>query len=414
MQVELRRLEDIRPYEGNPRQNDAAVDAVAHSIREFGFRVPIVVDAEGVIICGHTRWKAAQKLGLERAPVHVATDLSPEKVKAYRIADNRAAELSDWDLDLLPIELTELQGMDIDLESLGFKPAELEKLLGAGTYGNEGLTDPNEVPEPPEEPVAQPGDLWILGGHRLLCGDATQADTYDRLLEGERAGMMFTDPPWNVAIGQDSNPRHRQREGLANDALDGDDFEAFLESFIAAAGPHVTGDIYCVLADREMPRLCRLMDAHGYHLSGTIVWVKDSFVLTRCNYHRRYEPIWYGWHGKSKSSFCGRRDLDDVWEVPRPKRSEEHPTMKPVDLVVRALVNSSGPEGLVLEPFCGSGSTLIACEKTGRRCRAVELEPRYIDVIVRRWEEFTGLKAERIAATETTPTEAGVASGGEG
>lgn len=414
MQVELRKLADIRPYEQNPRQNDAAVEAVAHSIREFGFRVPIVVDAEGVIICGHTRWKAAQKLGLEEVPVHVATDLTPEQVKAYRIADNRAAELSDWDYDLLPIELTELRGMDIDLESLGFKPAELEKLLGEGLYGNAGLTDPDEVPEVPEEPVTQPGDLWVLGDHRLLCADATDPDAYQRLLEGEQARMMFTDPPWNVAIGQDSNPRHRQREGLANDALPADDFEAFLDTFICAAGPHVTGDIYCVLADREMPRLCRLMDAHGYHLSGTIVWVKDSFVLTRCNYHRRYEPIWYGWHSKGKSSFAGRRDLDDVWEVPRPKRSKEHPTMKPVDLVARALVNSSSPGQLVLEPFSGSGSTLIACEKTGRRCRAVELEPRYIDVAVRRWEEFTGKKAERIAATETTPTEAGVVSGEEG
>jgi ParB-like chromosome segregation protein Spo0J len=352
MQVKMTPLNEIRPYEQNPRINDAAVEAVANSIREFGFRVPIVVDAEGVIICGHTRYKAAQHLGLSEVPVHVAENLSPEKVRAYRIADNKAAELSDWDYDILPIELSELAA-DFDLESLGFSSAELEKLLGEGAFGNEGLTDPDEVPEVPEEPVARPGDLWILGEHRLLCADATDPEAYTQLLEGRQARMMFTDPPWNVAIGKDSNPRHRQREGLANDDLDAEDFSAFLDGFIGGAGPHVTGDVYCVLADREMPRLAGLMTKRGYHLSGTIVWVKDSFVLTRCNYHRRYEPIWYGWHSKSKSSFAGRRDLDDVWEVPRPKRSDDHPTMKPVDLVVKALVNSSKPGDLVLEPFCG-------------------------------------------------------------
>ncbi len=203
MKIELRKLADIRPYDKNPRLNDNAVAAVAASIREFGFRQPIVVDTDGVIICGHTRYKAAVQLGLEKVPVHTAKDLTPEQIKAYRIADNKTGELAEWNYDLLPIELGELQSCNYDLGLLGFDAEDLAKLLDPGV--NEGLTDPDEVPEPPDEPVTQPGDLWILGDHRLLCGDSSKPEDLDRLLDGAKIHLVNTDPPYNVKVEPRSN-----------------------------------------------------------------------------------------------------------------------------------------------------------------------------------------------------------------
>jgi DNA modification methylase len=203
-----------------------------------------------------------------------------------------------------------------------------------------------------------------------------------------RAQMCFTDPPWNVAIGLDSNPRHRQREGLQNDNLDSASFMNFLSGFIRNTRAYVEGDLYCVLGAAEWPTLDASLRAEGYHWSATIIWAKDAFVLGRSKYHRRYEPIWYGWHEKGKSSFGTDRTEDDVWEVPRPRRSDDHPTMKPVQLVERALKNSSAPGQLIYEPFGGSGTTLLAAERLGRACNAMEIEPRFADVIRRRWAEF--------------------------
>ena len=393
MLVEMRSIELIKPYENNPRINDAAVDAVAASLREFGFRQPCVVDEAGVIIVGHTRYKAALKLGLSEVPVHVAVGLSPAQARAYRIADNQTATLSAWDDAKLPLELIELQKLDFDLSLTGFSSDDLQRLLAPA--GTEGLTDPDDVPEAPDEAVTKPGDVWQLGRHRLVCGDSTDSEVISRLMDGTTARMMFTDPPWNVAIGQDANPRHRQREGLANDDLSAADFRALLDGFLASAATHVTGDVYCVLGASEWPTLDAAMRQAGYHWSATIVWVKDMFVLGRSKYHRRYEPIWYGWRDGGSSSFNGRRDLDDVWEIARPKRSEEHPTMKPVELVRRAVEASSQPGDAVLDPFGGAGSTLIAAEQTGRTAYLSELEPHFCNVIVRRFEEFSGTRAER-------------------
>jgi DNA modification methylase len=397
VQIELRKLTDIKPYDKNPRHNDAAVDAVARSIKEFDFRQPIVLDELGIIIVGHTRYKAAIKLGMEEVPVHVAVGLSPEQARAYRIADNATGAIADWNQELLVQELVALQSMDVDLDSLGFSAAELDALIGGETQGQ---CDPDDIPAPPEEAVTQPGDLWVLGSHKLVCGDSTDPAEIARLMDGEVATMLFGDPPWNVAIGQDSNPRHRQRPGLQNDNLSAGDFRAFLDGFVSAVKPFVKGDYYCVLGASEWPTLDSVLRGHGYHWSATIIWVKDVFVLGRSKYHRRYEPIWFGWHSTCKSSFGDARDLDDVWEVARPKRSEEHPTMKPVELVCRALQNSSRMGDHVIDPFGGSGSTLIAAEQSKRKAHLMELEPRYCDVIVKRWESFTGEKAERIPAAE--------------
>jgi DNA modification methylase len=398
MNVELRDIDTIKPYDQNPRINDAAVDAVVASLREFGWRQPIVVDGEGVIIVGHTRHKAAKKMGLKQVPVHVATDLTPEQVRAYRIADNQTASIAEWDMDRLPLELLGLQEVGFDLSLLGFDAEELARIMGNEV--KEGLTDPDEVPEPPEEPITKPGDLWLLGDHRLLCGNATNPADVARLMDGQVATMAFTDPPWNVAIGQDGCPGHRQREGLKNDDLPAADFKAMLDGFAAALSPHVSGDVYCVLGASEWPTLDAALRGQGYHWSATVIWVKDAFVLGRSKYHRRYEPIWYGWHKRGSSSFCDRRDLDDVWEIPRPRRSEQHPTTKPVELMTRAVTYSSRAGDGVVDLFGGSGSTLIAAEQTGRRAYLMELDPKYGDVIVDRWEQFTGRKAERVSAAD--------------
>lgn len=401
MQIEDRDLTTIRPYENNPRINDDAVDAVAASIREFGVQQPIVVDEDGVIIVGHTRFKAALKLGMNSFPVHVARGLTPAQAKAYRIADNQTANIAKWDNEKLPIELAALQGMDFDLSLTGFSADELLQMLGNET--TTGLTDPDEIPEPPDDPITQPGDLWMLGKHRLLCGDATQPADVKRLLDGAKAAMLFTDPPWNVAIGQDANPRHRQRQGMKNDDLSDADYQKLLDGFITAARSVVAGDLYCVLGASEWPRLDAALRQHGYRWSATIIWVKDSFVLGRSKYHRRYEPIWYGWHAKAKSSFTSRRDLDDVWEVARPKRSEHHPTTKPVELAARAIEYSSRPGEPVLDLFGGSGSTLIAAEQLNRRAFLMELDPLYVDLIVDRWQRITGQRAVHAETQEPFP-----------
>ena len=402
MKVELRDIETIRPYEKNPRINDQAVDAVANSLREFGFRQPIVVDSDGVIVVGHTRWKAARALGLKQVPIHVAADLTPTQAKAYRLADNQTATLSAWDETLLPQELRELAAMNYDLPSLGWSDGELAAILGPAA----GQTDPDAVPDVLVEAVSKRGDLWLMGGHRLLCGDSTCKEDVARVMGGERATMLFTDPPWNVAIGGDANPRHRQRPGLKNDDLSSAQYQAFLESWIVLIPAIVRGDVYCILGASEWPRLDAILRRCGFHWSATVIWVKDLFVLGRSKYHRRYEPLWYGWHTKGESSFCDRRDLDDVWEIPRPRVSDDHPTMKPVQLVVRAITASSRAAEIVFDPFLGSGTTMIAAEQLGRRCFGIEIEPRYVDVAVARWEKFTGKKA---VLDTTSPVAAPVA-----
>jgi DNA modification methylase len=401
MKIETWPIDKLVPYARNPRQNASAVDAVAASIREFGWRVPLVVAPDGTIVCGHTRLLAARKLGMTEVPVHIASELTEAQLKAFRIFDNKSHELASWDDTLLPLELRDLEALGIDLSTLAFPEDELKRLLAPAA--NAGLCDPDEVPAPPSEPIMQRGDVWTLGEHRLICGDSTDVRDVQRLMANEQATMVFSDPPWNVAIGKDSNPRHRQRRGLVNDDLTGEQFEDFLSAFVLAMKPVVTGDIYIVLGAAEWPTLDRVLRGHGFHWSASIIWVKDVFVLGRSKYHRRYEPIWYGWSADGKSSYCGGRDQDDVWEIPRPRVSEEHPTMKPVALVAKAIGNSSKRGDLVYEPFCGSGSTLIACEQLGRRCRAIEIDPTYCDVVVKRWEQFSGQKAT--CEPESSPRE---------
>jgi DNA modification methylase len=444
MKVELRKVTDIKPYEHNPRENDGAVEAVARSIREYGFRQPIVVDAEGVIVVGHTRWKAAQKLGLEMVPVHVATDLTPAQVRAYRIADNKVADLATWDMELLPIELSELRGMDVDLELLGFSSAELEKMLGA--TGTEGLTDPDAIPEPPDEAITQPGDLWVLGNHRLLCGDSGKAEYVDRLLDGATVQLVNTDPPYNVGVASRSNnaiavsgDRPIGQQGM-DIAIRGE-----THATTGKLRPKDRPLVNDFISDEEFARLLRLWFGNiqrvlepgrafyiwgGYsniwnypnalresqlYFSQMIIWVKEHPVLTRKDFMGNHEWCFYGWREGAAHYFNPEiTNATDVWTVKKVNpQSMVHLTEKPVELAVRAMTYSSKPGENVLDLFGGSGSTLIAAEKTGRRALVMEIDPLYCDVIVRRWEEFTGRKAERAAMNDQTPAQAGVV-GAEG
>ena len=290
MIVQMRPIGSIRPYENNPRNNDGAVEAVIRSIREYGWRQPIVVDSDGIIIVGHTRHKAAIAMGLQEVPVHVAADLPPDKARAYRIADNRVGEIAEWEPQSLSSELAALEALGVEMDALGWEPDDLREAMGKDTEIVE-----DEPPAPLPDPVSKTGDLWILGEHRLLCGDSTKSEDVSRVMGGARASMVFTDPPWNVGIGMDSNPRHRQREGLVNDSMGAEEFGSFLRGFISAMAPHLDGDLYCVLGASEWPALDTALRSCGFHWSATVIWVKDLFVLGRSKYHRRYEPIWYGW-----------------------------------------------------------------------------------------------------------------------
>ena len=448
MKIELWSLDRIRPYPNNPRINDDAVDAVAASIREFGVRQAIVVDTEGVIICGHTRFKAAQKLGLDKLPVHVAKDLTPEQIKAYRIADNKTSELADWNYDLLPIELGDLQTNGFDLSLLGFDEDELLKLLK--TEVEEGLTDPDDVPAPPDAAVTQPGDLWILGNHRLLCGDSSKPEDLDRLLGGKTIQLVNTDPPYNVKVEPRSNnaiaaglssfsndsasqklkggqgnaasfgvdhetgkpkhpPTHKKLRAkdrpLANDFVSDDEFDRLLDAWFGniarvldpGRGFYIWGG-YANLGNYP-PFLKR----HELYFSQSIVWDKQHPVLTRKDFMGAFELAFYGWAEGAAHVWLGPNNATDLWHVKKVNpQSMVHLTEKPVELAVRAMQYSSRPGENVLDLFGGSGSTLIAAEQTGRNAFLMELDPLYADVIVDRYQRFTG-KPAVLERTGTSP-----------
>lgn len=390
MNIETKTLAELTPAAWNPRTiSEAALKGLRHSIRRFGLVQPIIWNKQtGNVVGGHQRLLAMQQEGITDTKVMVV-DIPLIEEKALNVTLNNKAIEGDFTPSLADI-LAEIHTAMPD----AFEELALDDLAAsmAGVFNKQGEIEEDEVPEAPEVPVTKPGDLWELGDHRLLCGDATNSTDVDRLLGGKRAAMIFTDPPWNVAIGKDSNPRHRQREGLQNDDL-GVDFGAFLHGWSAASLMRLDGDIYCVMGSREWPTIDTALREAGMHWSAVIVWAKDSFVLGRRNYHPRFEPIWYGWPEKGNSSYVGGRSQDDVWEFTRPKVSKEHPTMKPIALVAKAVANSSIPGDLVLDPFLGSGTTLLACEHLKRRAYGLEIEPRFCDVIIKRWETATKSKA---------------------
>ena len=391
MKVELIEISRVIPYARNPRKNEAAIAKVAASIKEYGFRQPIVVDEEMVIIAGHTRLQAAQTLALKKVPVHVATGLTPAQIKAYRLADNRTHEDAEWDEELLAIELGELNDLGFDLDLTGFDAIELEELLDGAAM--DGLTEDDAIPEAPEVPVSKEGDIWLLGDHKLICGDSTKAKTMKALMGEELADMVFTDPPYNVDYGQTmkDNVRGTKRK-IKNDNL-GADFKKFLTDACTEMVKVCKGALYICMSSSELHTLHSAFADAGGKWSTFIIWGKNHFTMGRSDYQRQYEPILYGWPEGNKHFWCGARDQSDLWHYDKPKTNDLHPTMKPVDLVCRALTNSSKTKDIVLDSFGGSGTTLIAAEKLQRRARLIELDPAYVDVIVQRWEEFTGKSA---------------------
>ena len=436
LQIEMWTLDRVRPYENNPRNNDKAVDAVAASIKEFGFAQPIVVDSDSVIIVGHTRLKAAQKLGLERVPVVVASHLTPEQVRAYRIADNKTAEIAEWNYDLLPIELSALQEANYDLGLLGFNAEELAKLMDTGV--NEGLTDPDDVPLPPDEAVTQPGDLWILGNHRLLCGDSSNPEHLDRLLAGSPIHLVNTDPPYNVKVEPRSKnaiaaglssftnvessatkpkneannqasiasasatidaPRQKMRakdRPLANDFVSDEAFDQLLNDWFGNIARVLVpgGSFYIWGGYGNCGNYPPVLKKHDLYFSQSIIWVKEHPVMTRKNFLGNHEWSFFGWKLGAGHKFYGPKNITDVWSVKKvTPQSMEHLTQKPVELAVRAIQYSSLPGQNVLDLFGGSGSTLIGAEQTGRNAFLMELDCPYADVIVDRYQRFTGKQA---------------------
>lgn len=383
----------LLPYARNPRKNDHVVDQMAAAITEFGFRIPIIAKSTGEVVDGHLRLKAALRLGLETVPVILADDLTPAQIKAFRILANRSATWADWDKDLLRLELEELQLDDFDLSLTGFDDDELLEIMAGEETTTEGNTDEDAAPEVPDTPVSKPGDVWIMGQHRLLCGDATQPHSYELLFAGQRAQMIWSDLPYNVNYANSAKDKLRgKHRPILNDNL-GEGFYDFVYDALSLMLPVCDGAVYIAMSSSELDTLQAAFRAAGGKWSTFIIWAKHTFTLGRADYQRQYEPILYGWPEGASRHWCGDRDQGDVWNIKKPARNDLHPTMKPVELMERSIRNSSRPGDIVLDCFGGSGSTLIAAEKSGRRCFAMELDPKYCDVIVRRWQDFTGQKA---------------------
>jgi DNA modification methylase len=398
LRIEMRPVEALIPYARNAkRHSDTQVAQIAASIREFGWGAPILVDGQNNVIAGHGRLLAARKLGMTEVPVVPMDHLTDTQRRALILADNKIGENAAWDEDLLGLELAELNAAGFNLALAGFTPEEWDALNAGDEASKEGLTDENEAPEVETEPVSRPGDLWLLGEHKLLCGDATQAEPYRTLLGEELADMVFTDPPYNVNYANTAKDKLRgTNRPILNDNL-GEAFEAFLTAACQNLLEVTKGAVYIAMSSSELDTLQSAFRAAGGRWSTFIIWAKNTFTLGRSDYQRQYEPILYGWRDGADHFWCGARDQGDVWQIKKPAKNDLHPTMKPVELVERAVRNSSKTRDIVLDPFGGSGSTLIACEKAGRRARLIELDPKYVDVIVKRWQNWSGLQAIRVA-----------------
>lgn len=394
LQIERWPVERLIPYARNARTHSPEqVAQIAASIAEFGWTNPILVGADGVVIAGHARLVAARKLGISDVPVIVLDHLSDSQRRALVIADNRLALNAGWDEEMLRVELEALREDEFNLDLLGFGVEEMDALLAEPEAEVTGNTDDDAVPETPETAVTVSGDVWILGDHRLLCGDATQIDAVEKVLAGGLADMVFTDPPYNVNYGATMKDKLRgKKRKIANDNL-GDGFEQFLRDACTNILTVTKGAVYICMSSSELHTLQKAFREAGGHWSTFVIWAKNTFTMGRSDYQRQYEPILYGWKEGSDHFWCGARDQGDVWFVKKPVSNDLHPTMKPIELVERAIRNSSKSRDTVLDPFGGSGSTLIACEEAGRQARLIELEPRYCDVIIRRYQEFSGKEA---------------------
>ncbi|HEM6243411.1 TPA: ParB N-terminal domain-containing protein [Streptococcus suis] len=418
MDIVQKQLDEIRPYASNPRNNEAAVDPVAESIQQFGFKVPIVVDKDGEIINGHTRYKAAKKLGLQTVPVIVADDLTQEQIKAFRLADNKTAEIADWDFELLMDELSEISNLDMTL--FGFEEPEFAL---DDIEEDEDLELYNEQQE--ETGGVEPGQIWKLGNHRLMCGDSTDPQDMAKLIEDAVIDLYVTDPPYNVAYKGGTE----EAMTILNDNMDDASFRQFLRDAFTTADKHIRpgGAFYIWHADSEGLNFRFVVKEAGWLLKQNIIWVKNSIVLGRQDYQWKHEPCLYGWKDGASHYFVDDRTLSTVIEEDednlkelskgeliayiktmqenspttifyedKPNRSDIHPTMKPLKLIARSVLNSSKKGDNVLDSFNGGGSTLMVCEQTGRRYFGMELDPKYVYRTIKRWEEYTGKKAIKL------------------
>ncbi|MCL4796542.1 MAG: site-specific DNA-methyltransferase [Bryobacteraceae bacterium] len=395
IQVERWPIDRLIPYARNARTHtDEQVAQIAASIAEFGWTNPVLVGSDGVLIAGHARLMAARKLAMAEVPVIVLDHLSESQRRALVLADNRLALSAAWNEDMLRVELEALREDDYNIDLLGFTDEEIESLLAEPESESAGQTDEDAVPETAESAVTVPGDVWLLGQHRLLCGDATVLGDLEKVLAGGLADMTFCDPPYNVNYGATMKDklRGKSHRKIANDNL-GEDFAKFLHDACVNMLALTKGAVYICMSSSELHTLQKAFRDAGGHWSTFVIWAKNTFTMGRSDYQRQYEPILYGWKEGADHFWCGARDQGDVWFIKKPHVNDLHPTMKPVELVERAVRNSSKSRDTVLDPFGGSGSTLIACEKAGRQARVIELEPKYCDVIIRRFQQFAGKPA---------------------
>lgn len=392
--VERRPVGQLIPYARNARtHSDEQVSQIAASIREWGWTVPILVDEGGSIIAGHGRVLAAQRLGLAEVPVMVATGWTEAQRRAYVLADNKLALNAGWDTDLLKLELSDLKEVGADLDLIGFSDAELEVLLAPA--GTQGLTDPDETPEPPVDPVSGPGDVWQLGRHRIICGDSTDALVVEKLLGDVRPHLMVTDPPYGVEYDADWRNKALRADGTpiagrAVGKVENDDRADWRDAWALFPGEVA----YVWHAGNKAHIVAESLMANDFDIRAQIIWAKNNIVIGRGHYHPKHEPCWYAVRKGGTGHWGGDRKQTTVWDIPKPQKSETgHSTQKPVECMKRPIENNSSPGQAVYEPFSGSGTTIIACEMTGRHCYAIELNPAYVDVAVKRWQEFTGQQA---------------------
>jgi DNA modification methylase len=395
MEVTRRLISDLTLDPQNARTHSQKnLDAIKKSLTQFGQRKPIVVTHDGLVLAGNGTMEAAKSLGWDHIDVTITpADWDLNTARAYALADNRTAELAEWDENVLAKQLLELIDADFDIEAIGFE-----------------MPEPEIEPEPDDAPAVTEvehrtklGQLWKLGDHLLYCGDSTEEATFTRLMGDEKAHLIWTDPPWNVNYGgiDNDNVQGWKVRTILNDHMSEGQWDEFVSQFCKTLFDFSEpgAPIYLVMSAQEWPVIDRNLREAGFHWSSTVIWAKDRLVLSRKDYHTQYEPIWYGWNADAaRLAVVEDRKQSDLWQVDRPARSELHPTMKPIELVQKSIVNSSKPGDIVIDSFGGSGSTLIACEQTNRKCRMVELDPQYCDVILARWEKFTGKTAELVQA----------------
>lgn len=388
MEIIIKGIDEIRPYENNPRVNDGAVGAVAESIREFGFQQPIVVDRDNVIIAGHTRYKAAKKLGLAEVPVVVAGNLTDEQVRAYRLADNKTGELAEWDFSALEEELDGIGELDMSL--FGFEPKEIK--------APEEITEDDYEEEPPEVPKARLGDIYQLGRHRLMCGDSTDVQSVQKLCQGGQADLLLTDPPYGVDYtGKTKDALKIQNDAKTDEALR----DMLADAFSAANAVMKPGAVFYIWhADLKALAFRLACQMAGWEVRQVLIWAKNTMVMGRQDYQWKHEPCLYGWKEGAGHLWASDRKQTTLLEFDRPTKNKEHPTMKPVKLFDYQIQNNTKGGDIVLDLFGGSGTTIIACEQDKRCARVMELDPRYVDVIIDRWEKLTGERAVKIDGTD--------------